>query len=103
MEYEVWHMESNELLGKIDVPRHVDHDPGAKVVIKVKGFIEHKTKGKFNAIEMRVCRMERKKGEVYFALETGLPAPLCKKLEGFTPKIVIPSLAEMFAFGGRKQ
>lgn len=97
MLYEVWHTETNEKVGKIDVPRHVDHDVGARVIIKTLEPIEHKTKGKFNAIEMKVFIMAPEGKPRYYALETNLPMPLLKKLEGFTPDIFLPRLSEIVA------
>jgi hypothetical protein len=90
MKYELWHTETDELVGFLDVPAHVDEAPGAMVAIKVDGVIEHPTRGKCNAIQVRVCHMKRENQPDYWALETNLPFPLLKRLEGFTPRIIVP-------------
>jgi hypothetical protein len=95
MNYELWHVDSDELVGTLEVPRHVDHAPGALVTIKVEGTIEHPVHGKCNAIQVRVCRMKREGQADYWALETNLPFPLLKMLEGFAPKIIVPRATEI--------
>lgn len=97
MEYEVWHIDTDECVGTVDIPQHVDEVSGARVTVKVRGVIEHKRLGQFNAIEMLVCKMKPRGREPYYALETNLPIPLLKKLEGFTPKIIMPRLADLVA------
>jgi len=99
MEYEVWHIDTDEKVGKLELANPIPEEVGAKVIVKVKGFFYHKAKGKFNAIEMSVCCMAPKNVAKYYALETNLPMPLLKQLVGFTPKIRIPTLMEMFHFG----
>lgn len=102
MEYEVWHTATNEHVGMIDVPRHVDHAPGATVAIRIDGELEADGV-KYNSIQMRVFRITRDPEEkeekdkvFYWALETNLPFPLLKHLEGFTPKLVLPTPYETF-------
>jgi hypothetical protein len=101
MIYEVWHIESDELVGTVDIPNLIDHAWGAKVVVKVDGEIPHKNGMRFNAVEMRVCRMSHgtSKGERYWALETNLPIPFLKRLQGFTPRILIANGKEIHTFG----
>lgn len=97
MEYEVWHVATDELVGRIELAQAIPEEPGAKVSVKVKGTIVHKQLGAFNAIEMLVCRMRGKtKDEKYYALETNLPHELLPRLEGFTPHIRVPRLWEIF-------
>lgn len=103
MEFEVWHIETDQLCGIVDIPNPVDLVTGAKVAVKVDGEIPHKNGETYNAVEMRVCRMQRvhKNGakQYYWGLETNLPMPFLKRLQGFTPKIVAPTLAEKILFG----
>jgi len=95
MLYELWHIDSDEQMGTLEIPQHVDHTPGAKVTVKVKGTIEDtRTKKFYNAIEVCVCRMRDQDKQEYFALETNLPMKLLHSLEGFTPKILKPRMSD---------
>jgi hypothetical protein len=82
------------MLGTIDIPRHVNEERGERVVVRSKEKIETADGRKYNAIEVLVCRMKMDKRE-YWALETNLPLLFVMKLEGFTPKLERPSLAQM--------
>jgi hypothetical protein len=95
MIYELWSTETDRLLGTIDVPRHVSHEIGERVPLKMKGYLETPDGSKYNAIEALVCRMKINDKD-YWALETNLPLRFVMKLEGFTPKLERPSLAQMF-------
>jgi hypothetical protein len=96
MEYELWSTETDMLLGMLEVPQHVSEERGERVTIKLKRRLETPDKRTFNAIEVLVCKMKNKDGKEYWALETNLPRVFLKDLEGFSPKLERPSLAQMF-------
>jgi hypothetical protein len=94
MIYELWSTETDRLLGMLDVPQHVSEERGEPVNIRIKGSIETHDGKRYNAVEVRVCRMRINEVE-YWALETNLPLVFVLKLEGFAPKLERPSLAQM--------
>lgn len=95
MEAEVWHTHTNEHIGMVEIAVNLD-EPGQRVAIKTKRPIHHATLGDFNAIEMIVFRMTAKDKTKYLALETNLPMKMLKLLEGFSPRVRIPTLSEIF-------
>lgn len=100
MNYEVWHIDTDDHVGNIELGNPIEETVGARVTVKVKGTIKHPQLGKFNAIEMRVCRFKNPETKQrYYALETQWPLQLLTELEGFTPKIRLPNLAEAWTFG----
>ena len=95
MIYELWSTETDRLLGTVDIPQHVSEERGERVVVRSKEKIETADGRKFNAIEVLMCQMTINK-KTYWALETNLPLLFVMKLEGFTPKLERPSMAQIF-------
>lgn len=94
MNYELWSTETDMLLGTLEVPQHVSEAVGERVVVHLKEHIETADGKHYHAIEVQVCHMTANK-RGYWALETNLPRVFIQQLEGFTPKLERPSLAQM--------
>src|SRR5512138_252394 len=91
MIYEVWHSETDEMVGSVDIPQWVWPAPDARVTVKVaQGSFEDRDGKKWGAIQMSMFRITRQGGDPYWALETNLPRELLTKLEGFIPAILMP-------------
>lgn len=102
MTYELWHTETNRLLGTLELGNPpAEHAHKARVSVKLrKGTIE--VKGRvYNAVQVLMCQMDIRDDKKrikrrYWALETNLPEGAVRNLDGFTPKLERPSLAQMF-------
>lgn len=104
--YEVWHTETNQHVGNQEVGSTLEHNEGARVMVFFKGHVTDSKGEAWKGIQMLVCKMKEstaKDAKQYYALETNLDMSMLKHLEGFTPKVIIPSLADIFFINRTKQ
>lgn len=100
--YELWNVDTNRLMGTLELGNDPEFAHKARVNIKLKsGYVTDSHGKAYNAFEVLVCGIDKRneQGEIvrrYWALETNLPFHIAKHLDGFTPKIERPSLAQMF-------
>jgi hypothetical protein len=97
--YEVWHTETNQHVGTQEVRNPIEHSEGVRVMVFFNGHIEVNGET-WKGIQMLVTQMKEsldKDAKKYYALETNLDMKLLKHLEGFTPKVIIPTITDIFA------